>query len=232
MNSQDVSGLKYNIQDRLAKIKLLKIGARKSWKYFRGWAWPITFPVLLSLCLNHKCFNVIIVWTKSLRSRRCKISIAACHWSPVSFKCWQHPENWITPALRMEDSHWPALWELLPYFAWLCISIRWKGWLGTIFILGDIQIHSISERRTDKICNPPPKNSSTKSEVLLQSINQSVEKRTKQVCVKPPTTKVLQSFKESLLELFLWGLGSLKCVCSEFGVFLHLSEKRTGVYKP
>jgi hypothetical protein len=52
------------------------------------------------------------------------------------------------------------------------------------------------------------------------------------VCEKPLTTKVLQSFKESLMELFLWGLGSLKWVCSEFGVFLHLSEKRTAVCKP
>jgi len=86
----------------------------------------------------------------------------------------------------------------------------------------------LKEEQT-RFATPPQKNSSTKSEVLLQSINQSVEKRTKQVCVKPLTTKVLQSFKESLLELFLWGLGSLKCVCSEFGVFLHLSEKRTGV---
>jgi hypothetical protein len=52
------------------------------------------------------------------------------------------------------------------------------------------------------------------------------------VCEKPLTTKVLQSFKESLMELFLWGLGSLKWVCSKFGVFLHLSEKRTAVCKP
>jgi len=63
------------------------------------------------------------------------------------------------------------------------------------------------------------------------AINQSINllRKEENRCVKPLTTKVLQSFKESLLELFLWGLGSLKCVCSEFGVFLHLSEKRTGV---
>jgi hypothetical protein len=48
----------------------------------------------------------------------------------------------------------------------------------------------------------PPKKTVPQNQKFCcnQSINQS----------KPLTTKVLQSFKESLMELFLWGLGSLK----------------------